>query len=376
MFVIIDGSAILNECYYRTLPDEVKHAKTDEEKEANYDKIMQTGDGVFINGVCNYLQVLLGILYYQKPEHIAVCFDESREDTFRRQMYPAYKAQRPETAFPLKQQLRLAQEMTRRVGIPVLMSREYEADDYAGTLARIFSKSEPVILMTKDRDYFQLLNKNVHAWIPQSAEKLEALRERYGECQCCPPGMHEYTPDIVLREIGVRPDQITDWKGISGDPSDNLPGIYRVGDSAAIPLLAKYGTLERIFEAIEDCKTEAEEKALFETWKSELGMKRNPIRLMKEGKETGFLSKQLATIKCDVSVDRNIRHYEAPEDFCEFLDIAEEYGMEPLIELINHIQEDYEYRSSGAYEEYSQTETEYGSSEPDEADEYEEPEFV
>lgn len=370
MFLIIDGSAIVNECYYRTLPEEVKHAKTDEEKEENYDKIMQTRDGVYTNGVCNYLQVLLGILYYQNPEHIAVCFDESREDTFRRQMFPAYKAQRPETAYPLKQQMKLAQEMTRRVGIPVLMSREFEADDYAGTLSKLFSKTEPVILLTKDRDYFQLLNENVHAWIPQSIEKLEMLREKYGECQCCPPGMHEYTPEIVLDEIGVRPDQITDWKGISGDASDNIPGIYRVGDSSAIPLLAKYGTMEKIFEAIDMCRTEAEEKALFETWKAELGMKRSPIKLMKEGREMGFLSKRLATIKCDVSVDRNIRHYEAPADFCEFLDIAEEFEMAPLLELINRIQSDYDDRNFDAPEEDPRFET------PEEVDEYDEPDFV
>ena len=359
MFVVIDGSALLCQLYYGSLPESIKFAKTEEEKEAHYNEIPHTEDGIYTNAICGYLQSILGLLYYQGADHIAVCLDTSRESTFRRQIYPEYKAQRQPTPFPLEQQMHMICDITRELGIQVLESPEFEADDYAGTLARTFENQEPIVLMTKDRDYLQLVDDNVHVWLPQPLEKLERLREKYGVSEICPPGYHEYTKEIVFDEIGVWPNQITDWKGISGDPSDNLPGVKGVADKTAIPLLEEYGTLEAIYGAIESCNgDEAAEKALMNGWKEKYGLKRSPIKAFKEGKELGLLCKELAKIKTDVPIDRNIDTYNAPQEFYVFFDIAErfkddkgEYCLQPLLDMMDKLANQYDAEHSVEVEE-------------------------
>ena len=350
MFIVIDGSALVCQQYYGSLPEEIKYAKTEEEKEELYDLLPHSDDGVYTNAVCGYLQTLLGLLYYQGADHIAVCFDASREGTFRRQIYPEYKAQRTPSPYPLSQQMQTCKELTQELGIKMLQSVEYEADDFAGTLAKTFESREPVVLLTKDRDYLQLIDDNVHVWLPQPAEKLELLRETYGNSELCPPGYQEYTKEIVFREIGVRPDQIVDWKGISGDPSDNLPGVKGVADKTAIPLLEEYGNLEAIYAAIDRCQNDpAAEKALFESWKEKYGLKRNPIKAFKEGRDLGLLCKELAKIKTDVPIDRNLETYAAPTEFYAFLDIGERFRdlegtfcLQPLLDMIDSLANQYD----------------------------------
>lgn len=358
MFIVIDGSALICQLYYGNLPEDIKYARTDEEKEAHYDEIPHTEDGIYTNALCAYMQTILGLLYYQGADHIAVCFDESKESTFRRQIYPEYKEQRPPTPFPLSQQMEIAKQLTEEMGIRMLQSPEFEADDYAGTLARTFEGQEPVVLMTKDRDYLQLIDDNVHVWLPQPLAKLEQLRERYGVCEACPPGYHEYTKEIVFDEIGVWPNQITDWKGISGDPSDNLPGVKGVADKTAIPLLEEYGTLEGIYAAIEACEGDPkQEKALMDYWKDKYGLKRSPIKNFKEGKELGFLCKELAKIKTDIPIETNPEYYAAPQEFWKFYDIADkyvdEYGqccMQPLIDMMDRLANQYDAQQAVAEE--------------------------
>lgn len=371
MFAVIDGSALMCVQYYGSLPEEIKYAKTPEEKDALYEQYLpHTKDGTYTNGLNGFFSSLLGLLCYQGVEHIAVCFDRSRESTFRKQIYPEYKAQRQETPFPLAQQMHLAKQLTRRLGITVLESPEFEADDYAGTLAKTFESQEPVMLLTKDRDYFQLLSDNTHAWISQPLAKLEVLREKYGNCPNCPPGYHEYTPEIVYSEIGVRVDQITDWKGLSGDPSDNLPGVKGVADKSALPLLKEYGSMEGIYRALDACNTEADRKALAAHWKEDLGILRPPIKALMENREMGFLCKQLAEIKTDVPIDAHLEAYESPADFYPFVQLAEEFHLEYLQEMIDNLSRMYDEAAqiqdnaaepveTESVEEYSQDEPEF-----------------
>lgn len=355
MFIVIDGSALMCQQYYGSLPESIKFAKTDEEKEAHYNEIPHTEDGLYTNAICGYLQTLLGLLYYQGADHIAVCLDTSRETTFRRQIYPEYKAQRQPTPFPLVQQLQMIRSITRELGIQVLESPEFEADDYAGTLARKFEGVEQVCLLTKDRDYLQLVDDNVHVWLPQPLEKLERLREKYGISESCPPGYHEYTKEIVFDEIGVWPEQITDWKGISGDPSDNLPGVKGVADKTAIPLLEEYGTLEAIYGAIDACMDdEKKEKELVDYWKEKYLLKRSPMKNLKEGKDLGLLCKELAKIKTDVPIDERIETYNAPTEFYAFIDLGERYKdvngnfcMQPLLDMIDRLANQYDAEHAG-----------------------------
>lgn len=125
MFIIIDGSSLLSTSYYGNLPREVMMAKTEEEKESNYDKILHAKDGTFTNAIYTMSKMLLKIKNEQNPSHIVVAFDKTRE-TFRRFMYPEYKAQRGATPRPLKEQFILMENILEKSGFTTLYNNRQE----------------------------------------------------------------------------------------------------------------------------------------------------------------------------------------------------------------------------------------------------------
>ena len=178
--LIIDGSSLLSTQFYGNLPPAVLMAKTVEEKEKYFPKIMQTSGGVYTNGVYGFLRYLLKILRQLKPTCLAVTWDLTRE-TFRRRMYPEYKANRTETIVPLRQQFALCQDLLRRIGIKQYMSVEYEADDFSGSLAAAFESEMPVTILTKDHDYLQLADDRTTIWLlQQSQKKADELFVKFG----------------------------------------------------------------------------------------------------------------------------------------------------------------------------------------------------
>lgn len=130
-FVIVDGSSLLSTCYYAVLPRESMFAKTDEEKEKHYGKILHASDGTYTNGIMGVLKAVASLLKKQQPAYMAFVFDKTR-DTFRRELYPDYKGTRSRTPEPLKQQFVLMERILEEAGFKVLYSGRYEADDYAG----------------------------------------------------------------------------------------------------------------------------------------------------------------------------------------------------------------------------------------------------
>lgn len=308
LFLIIDGSSLLSTCYYATLPLEIKVQKSEEEREKLYGKLMHSPDGRFTNAVYGFSMSLAAILRDLKPDMLAVVFDRTR-DTFRRRMYPQYKAQRKETARPLKEQFKLMQDILTDSNAAVISSTEYEADDLAGMLTEKFKRDCQIRLYTKDRDYLQLVDDayDVRCLMHTDAEKAADFRSRYGgiygvesnDDLNLPPFYRttiEHTRETVYGEMGVYPENITDLKAIEGDTSDNIPGVKGVS-SAAAPLINEYGNLEAIYQAIDECKTPKDEKALTAFWKDVLGVKRSPLKALREHREEAFLSKNLATIR-------------------------------------------------------------------------------
>jgi len=324
LFVVIDGSALMCVCYYGNLPEEVKLAKTDEEKENAYQFIEQSSKGVFTNGMKSFLNTILSIIENQNPSHLAICFDENRESTFRRQMYKDYKRQRPQTPVPLAKQMRNIQTLLRAIGIPILSSAEFEADDYAGSLCKHFENEIPVRFMTKDRDYLQLISENTKGWMMTHSENAWLkLCDKYGTPgeYDVPFGCYEFDKDIVYGEYGLYPSQITDWKGISGDVSDNIPGIKGISDKNAIPLLQEYETLEGIISAVETAEKNDTLSELKMEWKTNLGLSRPPISPFLSGKEDGLFCKQLATIKTDLDIGV-LEDYKTDINFSLLKDLA------------------------------------------------------
>ena len=282
--LIIDGSSLLSTSYYGNLPKEAMYAKTDEEREAAFSKILQTSNGIYTNGIYGFIKTLKKIIANQKPTHLAVAFDMSRETTFRKQMFNDYKGTRKKTPVPLSQQFKLTQEVLEYIGIPVFKSLEFEADDYAGSLAKKFENEIPVYLLSKDEDYLQLISHNTRVWMPTS--KADELFKEVGLNKKefnVPDNTFEYSLTSLMDIKSLEPYQVVEYKALCGDSSDNIPGVKGVGEKAVLPLLKEYGNIETIYDTIENL-TAKEEKELKKFFKESLGIARSPIsNLLKEG---------------------------------------------------------------------------------------------
>lgn len=309
MLVIIDGSSMLTTNFWVGNTQMARGACEDDYK-IHYGNLLQH-NGIFTNAFFPMFKQVLGIMEHIRPSHMAIVFDESRDKLIRRQWYPQYKGKRRVTPYALKQQFDTAKHYLSLCGIKVFSMEGFEADDIAGTLAKKFEGEIPVRIITKDHDYLQLVTSQTHIWIGSNKrEDIEAYKERY--CQqefLLPDGFFELDPIFTFMYSGVLPEQITDYKGISGDDSDNIPGISGISDKTAIPLLKRYKNIDEIYKAVESAGTDEGEKALLKDWKDTLEIKRSPIKYLKEvqkngrtAKEMAMLSKRLATIITDVPI--------------------------------------------------------------------------
>lgn len=313
--LIIDGSSMLSTAFYGNIPEQMKRAKTIEEKEKYYPRLLRTSTGIYTNAIYPMLKTLGKILREQRPTHIVFCFDKSRDEIFRKKLYPDYKANRKETPEPLKQQFIEIEKVLQNMGFTVLFGNGYEADDYAGTIAKKFEGQIPIYLYTKDRDYLQLVSDHIKLWlVHQKQSDADDLCKKYYVDKSTinvPDKVFEYNPTLVRMEYEIWPNQVADLKGLQGDSSDNIPGIYGLSSAAPL-LLAEYGNIEKMYEAIEPYFGDPKkEKELKEHWKS-IGITRSPLgnlsaaadkKTNMPAKATALLSKQLATIKTDIELD-------------------------------------------------------------------------
>lgn len=307
--LLIDGSSLLSTQFFGSLPRQILFAKTTEEKEKYYDKILQTSDGFYTNGVFGFVKYLLKIIREQKPSHIAVTWDLSR-NTFRREIYPDYKGNRSETMAPLSDQFAICQEVVEALGITQFMSGTFEADDFCGTLAEKFKSEIPVFIMTKDNDYLQLVDDKTKLWLMHgSAEKTDELYKKYGIDKSkvnAPDRCFVYDKELIKKEFGVEPENVNSLKGIMGDASDNIKGVPGVGEATARLLIGKYHTVDELYSAING-KDKKELDEIKKLWKEELGINRSPLSYLLKtsdtelvGEKSARLSEELATIKRDI----------------------------------------------------------------------------
>ncbi len=309
--LLIDGSSLLSTQFFGNLPKEILFAKTMEEKACYFHKIMMTSTGVYTNGIYGFLRTLIKIYKEQKPAYAAVAWDMTR-DTFRRQKYEAYKANRSETMQPLKDQFLLCQQILDRLGVRQFMDPRYEADDFCGTLAKKLEHQIPVRILTKDRDYLQLATDRTNIWMMYStAEKADELFRKY-QIEKREAGLPEkvfsLTPERIEKEYGVKPQSIASLKGLMGDTSDNIKGVAGIGEQTAIKLIREYGTIDGLYGAIRSLDKE-QEKQLKAYWKDALGIRRFPLAWLRKesdtelvGEKAAYLSEELATIKCDIAL--------------------------------------------------------------------------
>ena len=232
---------------------------------------MKTSDNQPTWAVFGFFKALFDLLQNPeiKPDSIAVTFDVSRQ-TYRTEMYAEYKANRESMPDALKSQLQLIIEGLQALNIPIYTKEGYEADDVIGTIAtKAKQKQHKTYILTGDRDSFQLVDREgfIKVIMPSKGELVE------------------YDWYKVYDKMGVYPYQIVDYKGLSGDTSDNIPGIKGIGEKTACKLLSRFDKLELIYENID----KVTEKAL--------------NRKLTEGHEIALLSKKLATIQRDLDID-------------------------------------------------------------------------
>ena len=229
----------------------------------------QTSTGEPTAGVYGFARELVRILEQEKPEYLAVAFDVGK--TFRDEIFPEYKGTREKMPDDLRPQLDRIRQMVDAFNIPRLEMDGFEADDVLGTVARIAAEQGlGVKIITGDRDLLQLVNA-------RTAVYLAGDNQTY------------ITDEDVIKKLGVRADQVVDYKAIVGDASDNIPGVKGVGEKTAIALLEKFGTLNAIYANLDQVENR---------WKGKL----------EASKESAYMSYDLALIRTDVKIAFDLDH--------------------------------------------------------------------
>lgn len=226
-------------------------------------------DGLHTNAIFGFNKMLDSILKQYQPTAALVAFDAGKT-TFRTEMYDDYKGGRSKTPPELSEQMPYLKQLLTGYGIKTYELPNYEADDIIGTLSlEAEHDGYEVVVVTGDRDLTQL----------SSAETTVAVTKK-GVSE-----VEEYTPDHVEEKLGISPKQIIDLKGLAGDSSDNYPGVTKVGEKTALKLLKQFGTIENLYDHLDDLKPSK--------------MKEHLI----EDRDAAFTSKTLATIKRDAPVE-------------------------------------------------------------------------
>jgi DNA polymerase-1 len=192
-------------------------------------KNLFTSGGVPTGAVYGFLQMVLKVLSDAQPEYLGVIYD-AKGPTFRHQLYKLYKANRPPLDPALKEQLPLVRQVVTAFGLPAMEMEGYEADDLMATLARqAESQGYQVVLVSGDKDLYQLVDDNVTLW--------DTMKDaRFG-------------PKEVAAKLGVAPEKVVDFQALTGDSTDNIPGVPGVGPKTAAKLLGQYKDLDEILAA-------------------------------------------------------------------------------------------------------------------------------
>jgi DNA polymerase-1 len=229
--VLIDGNAIIHRAYHALPP-------------------LTNKKGELLNAVYGFTSILLKVINELKPDYIAASFDLAGP-TFRHEEYKDYKATRVKAPDELYAQIGRVKEVTRAFNIPIYEKEGFEADDVIGTMVAQAEKSSgdlgigtENIIVTGDLDALQLVSPKT---------KVYALRRGMSDTVI-------YDEAAVGNRYGIKPEQLVDFKGLRGDPSDNIPGVKGVGEKTALELIKKYESIEGVFKNIGEIKGALKEK--------------------------------------------------------------------------------------------------------------------
>ena len=275
--LILDGNSIINRAFYGVKP-------------------LTTREGLYTNAVYGFLNILDRMEKDVQPDAVCVAFD-LHGPTFRHLQYDGYKATRHGMPEELAQQMPIMKDVLRAMNIPIYECQGWEADDVIGTVSVICSNNDwECIVATGDRDSLQLIDKNVHVRLVISK-----------------PGQTTatiYDEELFKQEYGFEPKKLIDLKALMGDSSDNIPGVPGIGPKTATELLMKFGSLDGIYNSLDDASIRPKLREKLET-----------------GKESAYMSYDLATIRTN-----------APIDFAPMDAVVAPYNKKALYELFTKLE--------------------------------------
>jgi len=285
--MILDGNSVINRAYFGVKP-------------------LTTRDGLYTHAIFGFLNILERMEKEEQPDAVCVSFD-LHGPTFRHLKYDGYKATRHGMPEELAMQMPVMKDVLRAMNIPIYECQGWEADDVIGTVGKICSNNGwECVVVTGDRDSLQLIDKNV---------RIKLVLTKGGQTTAT-----LYTEEKFKEEYGFEPKRIIDLKALMGDSSDNIPGVAGVGPKTATDLLLKFGTLDGVYENLNDpsIRPKLREK-------------------LENGKENAYLSYDLATIVSEAPIDFEpkdavIMPYDRPALYklfqkLEFVRLIDKYGL-------------------------------------------------
>ncbi|WP_226566325.1 5'-3' exonuclease [Bacillus stratosphericus] len=288
--LLVDGMALLFRSFYAT---------------AVHRNFMINDRGVPTNGVNGYMKHLLTAVQTFEPTHIVCCWDMGSQ-TYRNELFQAYKANLGDPPFELIPQFDLAKEATEELGIVNVGLKGFEADDCIGTLAALYQKEARVTVLTGDKDLLQILNEHV---------TVALMQKGIGNYK-------QYTKALFEEEMGISPKALIDMKALMGDSGDNYPGVKGIGEKTALKFIQTYQTIDRLLENVHELTATQQKK-------------------MQAGLEDLKISRILAEIKCDVPLSCPIDETKMninPERAASMLRLHQIKGIEPMVKRISEIE--------------------------------------
>mgnify|MGYP004468636791 FL=1 len=317
--ILVDGNNLLFRSYFAT---------------AYTGNTMRNSKGFPTNGLYGLVNMLNKIIREEKPEYMLVAFDKGK--TFRHEKYLDYKGGRNETPDDLKRQFSVAKKLVPLMGIKCFEIDNYEADDIIGTYSKmaLIDPEFETTIVSSDKDLLQLINEETEVKLLKQKDYIRMNEETF------------------IDTYGIKPIRMIDLKGLMGDASDNIPGVKGIGEKTALKLLQEYDSLENVYDNIDNIKGATKQKLI-------------------DGKESAFMSKDIATIYNEVPVTYSLEElkYDGPDvnglremysdlEFYSFLkDFKEEEKKEEKLEykIIENINDLKLKEKVSAYLEISET---------------------
>ncbi len=249
--LIFDGNSIVNRAFYAI-------------------KALTNSKGFYTNGIHGFMNIFLKFLEEEKPDYVCVAFDV-RAKTFRHKMYDGYKAQRKGMPQELADQMPYLKEILNGMNIKILEKEGFEADDIIGTVSKKCGDNKiECIIVSGDKDDLQLASETTH---------IKLIVTKMGKTETT-----DFDDKAVFEKYGVTPGEFVHVKALMGDTSDNIPGVTGIGEKSAFSLIAKYKSLDNLYDNLEDLKGAQKEK-------------------ITNGKELAYLSYDLAKIDTQVPIE-------------------------------------------------------------------------